>query len=880
MKKEMIFSLLIILIIGFVYAGFSPGEPKGNIERSYSSIDLVKGWINLSLDGEAANSLIEDNFGNSITLLNLLKINKGLNYTCTPSGCQEDYTASNEQSSKTLVLDKNKQKLLGFKFTGDNFESVSSFSIKVESNAPEETSKQMFIDLLNDDVVEWQPYKASNNFYDENYGCFETGTEDLPIYDQEFCEKINIPAAPNVEIGAQIIKVSNSSIFLISIDGNGVSDTCEVTASASGRISCIPETKIEEAGQYTICLKTKSSLDNEKFKISSETTNPCGYASTEENKRDFQIFAKPGKFKAVGMFYLNSSESQSSGSNGILENYIEDYVSKYNNNCANGCIIPLRIISQKEGQQITISNASIKYIAGGVLNEAKTIYDLTEIPPTISSNFQKLSLNNANFSVSGGTDKGKTYSLSLGGNSILSEEISFNNTIQILSLNPKVVIAAYPTKFSLGTGVSGENITKYSWDFGDESKEETKTNQVTHTYDNIGKFDISVTITGSSGINSKKTFSIDVKTPKDAINYVLKQKIDNLNIIKTEISGFSSFHQSSLKEIINTDEIDSDLSSLQQRNSTAVSDEDYIKIMEDLVKISVPESIFRSLQADSIPFSPNENYINLDILKSIGTSGGDYSPGEESVYKEGVIAWDIENINADISFDELSAKYEDTTSPVMNSFRIKINANENRGSFYFIVKNLEKLKFNENYGERSVGGYTYIKLGAEEKTIEFSTTENVDFTNLPVFISPEIKMLSVISGTNITETQSQGKTFLILIVLFVAIIGFVAYIILQEWYKRKYENYLFKNKNYLYNIISYIQNSKKKELKNEEIAKGLEKSGWSSEQIIYVMKKYAGERTGMFEIPIDKILKLFMKGKDEAFRQTGQETQKRNNYKK
>ena len=95
--------------------------------------------------------------------------------------------------------------------------------------------------------------------------------------------------------------------------------------------------------------------------------------------------------------------------------------------------------------------------------------------------------------------------------------------------------------------------------------------------------------------------------------------------------------------------------------------------------------------------------------------------------------------------------------------------------------------------------------------------------------------------------------------MLVLFIGFIAYIILQEWYRRKYEDYLFKNRNSLYNLISYIEGVKKKGVKNEEISKQLKKSGWNSEQITYIMKKYAGERTGMFEIPVNKILDFFKK---------------------
>ena len=57
----------------------------------------------------------------------------------------------------------------------------------------------------------------------------------------------------------------------------------------------------------------------------------------------------------------------------------------------------------------------------------------------------------------------------------------------------------------------------------------------------------------------------------------------------------------------------------------------------------------------------------------------------------------------------------------------------------------------------------------------------------------------------------------------------------KDWLRKKQSlTYLFKNE------MSFIE-------------------GWNSEQINYVMRKYLGKRTGMFEIPVEKILNWFRK---------------------
>jgi len=85
--------------------------------------------------------------------------------------------------------------------------------------------------------------------------------------------------------------------------------------------------------------------------------------------------------------------------------------------------------------------------------------------------------------------------------------------------------------------------------------------------------------------------------------------------------------------------------------------------------------------------------------------------------------------------------------------------------------------------------------------------------------------------------------------------GIIAYIILQKWYKRRYEDYLFKNKNDLYNLLHYIEAQRKKGVHESEIHYKLKNSGWNSEQIKYATRKHSGLRTGMLEIPIEKVFK-------------------------
>tara|TARA_Y100000310_G_scaffold165679_1_gene165419 strand:+ start:1306 stop:3963 length:2658 start_codon:yes stop_codon:yes gene_type:complete len=867
MKKSVIISFLVLLVLisSFIFASFESGDSSYSIEKKYALNDSVKGWINISLENEPSNSLFEDSYKNSITLIKLLKLNNNSNHTCLPTNCENDYTAIDEQTTKTFTLNKNQEKILGFKFVGDSFEDISSFSVDVSSSASSSESRQLFIDILNDEEVEWQSYKPSNDFYYENYGCYESGNEQIFIYDQKYCEKINIPESPNVEIGAYVIEIDETggeSVFILSLNDDKNTISCEASTTSSKRISCVINSEISENKDFFVCIKTKDSADNFKYQINSETNTPCGYAGDKENERDFKIFAKPGKYASIGNFVLNNDELQDSGSSIGIKSYFKDYIERYNNDCSQGCIIPIRFISNQDNQEITVSDVGIFYTVSGTPKETNKIYDLTEIPAEINSEFQKLYLDNANFSVSGEFDEEITYSLNLNNDEIFSEEILFEKVPKIVSLKPSTVIAAYPTEFILKMEDLNSNVINYEWDFGDGNKKTTTENKVTHTYSILGAFELKITIKNLGNFSSSKIFQINVKTPKKAVNFVLEKKFNNLDNVTKNIENLPVFYQNSLNKILNLKDFESELISIQKRNSTAQIDEDYIKIMSDLIKLEVPESIFESKKAESIKFIFDKENINLNFLKEIGK--GDYNDKKENLYVNAIMIWNFENMDSKITFKEFSAKYEHSAEDILNVFKLNINEKHGRDASYFIIKNIKDLEFKENYGQKKILDYTYIKLSEEMETIEFSTTDNFNFENLPAFISPEIRKLSV-TGINISEFKKNlpGQSFLILIILFVIFIGFVGYIVLQEWYKRRYENYLFKNKNSLYNLISYIENAKKREIKNQEIRKKLKKSGWNSEQLTYIMKKYAGERTGMFEIPVNKILSLFKKNKKQ-----------------
>jgi hypothetical protein len=197
--------------------------------------------------------------------------------------------------------------------------------------------------------------------------------------------------------------------------------------------------------------------------------------------------------------------------------------------------------------------------------------------------------------------------------------------------------------------------------------------------------------------------------------------------------------------------------------------------------------------------------------------------------------------------------------------------------FFGVNKNSGEITFKDKRNTKNESQTTIILLdgSSSSQEIEFFVRGRVDPVDIPIYLSPEF--LSLIFSSNPkcfidgkcdssigedAETcpsdckSNMGQIILSIIILL--ILMFIIYIILQEWYKRKYENYLFKSKDDLYNVINFISNAEKQTMSKGEIFKNLLDMKWSNEQITFAYKKFHGQRTGMYEIPI---FKLFEKRK-------------------
>ena len=838
--KKISILFIAIFLIGFISTKSEVGSLSHLITEFYGPGEHITGWVNLSLKNEPTTSRLYssiDNIEDNINLLELLKKSSNINfaYSCIPLDCDSNYIARDEGSSKNFSLNDKESTSIGFKITHMKLiTDVSGFSLNVTSSDNSESLKlPLTIDVLNDGIIDFEANIASGNFGTKDFGCYidSTSNKEAGIITSRYCEKVTLPISPNVEIGANVIGTETVE-FIMSIGKSDQSfrETCSVTATGSGEIKCSPEDfVIEEGGDYFVCIGTTDSDDDNKYKIKYEEDNPCGFSGDYSNsyEHDFNIFASSGKYAPFKNILLEG--------NSIKDN-IEDYLfSKYENNCTNGCIIPIKF-SSGVTQQINLTEPSLNYVAGISTNE-KSLYTLEEVPAQMNSNFQKLYLDGALFSVPK-IYKEYIFSISLEEDELFSENISVERVPTIKFLTPIRTAAKYQTNFIVYTNWSS-NLVEYFWDFGDGSNKTTVEEKVSHTYNSEGTYKVNVKVTDGDDRSASKIFTINVLSVSEIVPLLLEQSIAGVKEIKKQLVSFSNFEKKSIIYMLNLNETEEKILGFNESISRTTSEGEYGEMFEELLLMNIPQSVEITTVADRILFYPQEKYIDVLALEKI--DGGNYNIQDEDAYKDAILAWYNENIETTLNYREISADYGRYKLPLVNLFEIKIK-NTGEGEDYIIFKKLEGLFYNEDYSSSEWGSYEYIAFTGSED-ISFSTSEEINFETLPLFIAPKISELVVIEG-EITSFEESSKKWIIfgIIIGLIILISFGIWMGIRLWYKKKYEDYLFKDRNNLYNLVNYIDAEKKKGTKEQEILSNLKKAGWNPEQIKYALKRHSGKK--------------------------------------
>ncbi len=861
--KSLLFFAIFLLLICNISASITIGNVSNGVSKAYGAGEDIRGWINLSLVSVPLTTEVSDTRGNSVDIIDLLKsdsrLTQGTDYSCNPSDCGIRYVAYNPQTSKTFELQTGESKILGFEFIGSNFKGVSDVEFDIESDAESSCYNQLEITFMLDDPITIANTKSDIGICDflEDYGCFNRSKTTFNSYRigkgpvTKHCQRIKLSASPGFRLGAWMNLQSSGDITMAIYDITDLEDelaSCEIEENTgSGRYSCDVDYLVLNEDDYYVCIYSDKTGEISEIR-GYPTANGCAYfydGVEEEELYAYDIFAIGKKFASIGKLHI---EDEIQNEISLSERFEEtiDNVDGYGGQCTNGCVIPMRIKS-KTSQEITINNISI--LSGDEV--LRIISEVNTSSATVSTNGSKLIyMDNANFSLPTATG-GFPYTLKIDNTNIFNATITIQPVPIINTLSPTTTFSKFPTYFNVFvTNVGNATIRTYTWDFNGEIFTTTKPS-ASYIFDDVGIFPVEVTIEDTAGRISSKTFNVNVGSYTGAYPSKMNKTKADIARIEAQLANFSQFEQDGIKKVVDPTKLKANITTVETMYGQGQREE----AIALWLSLNIPESIVAGVRTSYVPIYPKKENINIDAV------GGTYDASKESQYVNAISEWYTTNIDGQVKYSKIVGRYEgDVEEQILNVIELKASKKKTMNySSTIYVEELDDLDFAASYGEQIDSGYAKIPFDTQEKTITFSTTEEVDFLDIPVFISPALSNL-VLIGDVTEEERGMRWALFILLIFFLLLAGFIVYIVLQQWYKTKYETYLFKNRNYLFNLITYIQNSKKKGVSDAEITKKLRKQGWTSEQITYVMKKYIGKRTGMiWEVPIDKVLSWFRK---------------------
>ena len=895
------------LVLGLASAvGFDIKKNSSFIDENYLEGDVISGILNMSFDKQEnvyfTNSLDKHKI-KLLEVFDAMNLTKGEDYICDPVNCKSYYVSHSGATGKGISLDDDED-LYGFKIKENKLiRSVEDLEFNVDVFANASCYNQVFIDLFNDGSVDFynnKPYKGSlgncgDTFYpgkNRNEGCFdeEEDTREIPIGEEPYCEYMkDIPASASYEIGGDIIakKAGGSISFaMFPADGgeeqlgwNGYDDLPK--GNVSGVF--INYSSLEKFDAL-VCVYTDeySASDYFSIKVNEDNDEKCGLVfewgdevSKEDFDIDYNLYIKPRGYDRIETVEFNK-DAYKEMTGEILKDDLTNYIKEtYGMNCSgeNGCVIPFSIWGRHEGENQAIDAVKLtyKYAASGNKSISETnddIYELNERPAKVSSNWSKIKVNKMDFDV---PDKNGNYNfkLYLGEKDVISKVIKVEIGFPF-ELVPRFAFIGRETSF---TARSSVNVTSSVWNFDDGTPAVTVPGvNAKHLYGESGEYMVKVILNKapvgtSPAKNSTKRFKVVVGDAKKSAELTLKDYENRIAILESDMNGYPAWVKTPLSSAIGLDAKKTLVQAKRAEYSnldTDSSEEDYIAIIEGLISLDIPNSVYTSTSG-TLP--GDIGYGGADMAHILEIVGATEEISNMEDLKANVFGWMNEHYDVSVSFETISAREDLQDAELLKKYKIILTEKKEPESAAYLVIDYPKsgLVFSSQgdlFSETSVSGGTYVDLSQEEiSRVEFliAGANAPNIMDLGVYISPSPESLGIdsrpIKECWLENCDPEGnflwKRFIlgisIIIILFLTI-----YLILQTWYKRNYERHLFPNSNDLYNLLNFIYNSRRNGLKDSEIKSSLKNRKWTGEQITYAFNKLEGKRTGMWEIPLFK----------------------------
>ncbi len=866
-----------IILVGIIFLAVSAIASTNyiyeNLVTDYSAGNTIKGNFSLSFSQEPVNNVLTSNFQGNISLVDFLKaqdlISEGAEYNCSTQNCVDQYTSLGITTG--FSIGTGESKFAGFKITGSAI-AITNARFSVMSNVVASCAPQISIDpLVDGDDILVNSVAGTQSCGVKHVGCYDQiNTVEAPIVvNKEYCEKITMPAAPAFIVGGEIRNGTVlADLTMILYDTNEIeAGRCKLPRNTQTlqELSCRINYTASETRDYYVCIKTSN---NAGYKIGWETTAPtCGTAEGfGDFNSDFDLFAKTVQYAGSPYFAINNSVYPSQYNLQISEVFDDYLVEVYGRNCQNQpCFLPIKFFG--DSQAITLSDIYLEYESVGVPASVSEIHQLNRIPAKVTGDNLSLNIAKANFVIPITSTENK-FKLFLDGNELLQKNITIRPSFA-LDVTPKVIAFGQNVQF---TAFGSENITHTIWNFGDGTPAQNVNGSTTmHQYVQINNsvFELTLTAINNQGGQAIKRFNIHVGNLREMANNTIqdyKRRMDNVTL---QINNYDSWLIQKLQKLLDLQNLNSKLNQIENNYRTAVTNENFQKVMLDLIELNVPKKVYTIKSGDALPLAIDYASVNINYLEKIENK----NVQDKAKLTENAIGWTDGYFSPEISFKHIGAEYDFENKVLASVFTIETKPLKNINEKTYIIFGHDVVRagaYKTNYNVKSISGtgINYLELDtSSNKIFDFMLEGNIEVENLGAYIAPGFNALNIMPVreecvlNNICENGEDAEScpedcskraiiFIIIgwIVLFISSI--VAYIIMQEWYKRNYQKKLFSDENALYNLLNFIYNARKARLNDEQIKSKLLQQNWSNEQLRFAFGKIDGKRIGMLEIPI------------------------------
>jgi len=853
--RSIVFLFISCLLIPGVLAGFD--YQNNNLKSVYVGGETLQGSVTLALNEMPAHSVITSNLGGNMTLIDFLAMHgdftEGVNYNCSTLHCLRDYKKTSANSISSLTLDGNR-KIVGFHIESGHDINIVEVGFEITSNSERSCVRDLLIDVSNSADAFLQSDKYVVEACDPmRRGCFNdglSGYDDAILGSTTYCNKINLPPAPAYEIGA---KVKNSTsgraeleMELFSIDGAVNYGHCKLPTHTQEdeSLSCIVNYTGTSAKDYLVCVSAPGGGGSYmvRYEQSGDVCGTDDMGTTFE--KDYEVFAQTMKFDYaiinVGETLFTKINSQS------IITYLNDYMyGAYGNDCDDvGCFIPFELTGKS--QNLLFNNPKMIYKKGSTSSQSTRIFQLGEDDAVVSSGNLTLDVEKLGIVLPLQTNEDKLR-LYISGVPIISSGVPISITSGFsFDIVPKFVLIGAPTEF-VAVISSNKSISSGSWKFGDGQTKSSSDEKITHTYSGPGTYELEVTLNAVGGAIAKKTFSILVGDPKSSAESLLERYNQRINNVEGNLSKFPPWVSESIKNKIDVVSLKAVLTKFNNQYEVAASDSDYTEIINKLIDLKIPTNVVYS-ETGKFPLIIGLDKVDVTYLEEVIGKNID-----DVLLKQNIIDWVSQNYAGNIESDVISLFTDSNKEDIATAFNVVLDTNGNiRGSVYlFIDYPFDAIAFKQNYGQKEVESGTYVPLKGTDESFEFIIQGDVSAAQLGIYPASG-QVFSVSNEVEPSEEPFKFGGFLMWLIVVIVVIV-VTYLVLQTWYKSRYERFLFPKKDDLYNLISFINNSRVAKLADDSIKVNLRRVKWGGEHISYAFKKLDGVKVSMWEVPIFKI---------------------------